>query len=334
MPITGQPRDKEVVLDYRFVTGLEKVKDPSRVVATTPEGGVSPVYGLLTAQNVDVSETGWLSRRPGQKALISGSPHSIAAWEDICLYAEGVNLKRLLEDFSTTITLFSGLSSGNPVSYCKIGNEIYFSDGVTIGKVVNGTYSALPSITFGVSKTITVNHLLTTRMTTPAGQFLERYKTRMMVASGDNLWLTDPGSFHRVHKKSGFIQMQGHISMLKAVQDGFFIADALGIYFVQGDYFKVFKWNHKESYKAIAYAVSSLIAHSRIGGEIPPGKYFFFLTEHGVCIGGDGGYFKNLTERKYPAISAKQGCALFRTTIKQVFGQQRSIDQVIFATED
>ncbi len=333
MPITGQPRDKVVTLDYRFATGLEKVKDPTRVITQTEEGGISPVYGLLEADNVDLDATGWLSLRPGQILLKSGTPHSIKAWDDLCLYGQGTTLKRLHTDFSTTSDLFTGLCGGN-ISYTQIGYETYFSDGTVIGKIVNGVYSALLTVTYGVNKQITINHLNTTRKTTPPGQLLENYHNRLHVASGNILWITDPFAYHRVHKRDGFMQLSGYITLLKSVSDGFFVGDALGIYFIQGDYPKVYKRINKESYQAIIYAVSDYVGSSLIGGELPAGKYFFFLSTHGVCLAGDGGYFKNLTEKKYPTISAKQGCGLFRTTIKQVFGQQRSIDQVIFSLED
>jgi hypothetical protein len=66
-----------------------------------------------------------------------------------------------------------------------------------------------------------------------------------------------------------------------------------------------------------------------LGGDMQNGKYFMTLTERGVCLLGDGGFFRNLTESKYPDITGITGAALFRKMKTTICGQTKTINQFI-----
>lgn len=320
----------QVVLNYESTTGLNKTQDASRLMVH--KGGNAAVLSLCKAMNIDVDATGGISIKKGQTLLLAGNYSSMKGWDDICLLVHSGSLKRLYDDFTTLETLYSGIS--HRVSYCRIGKEIYFTDSVVIGKINNGTYEALPGVTMGFTKATLINHFQTTRMPTPAGQILEFYNNRLLVAHGDILYITDPMAYHRVHKKKGFIQMNGYISMVKAVQDGIFVSDKSGTYFLKGDTPKDLSKADKSPHKAIPYAVEDVdlkkMGVGKLGIQLPEGKYFVFAANDGIYLAGDGGFIKSLTDKKYPEITSNTGTILYRENVKEVFGQTKTINQIIF----
>ena len=318
------------VLNYESTTGLDKNQDASRFLIH--KGGDAAVLPLVKAVNVDVDATGGVNSRKGQTSLLSGDFHSVKSWNDICLLVHSGSLTRLCDDLTTLESLHSGIT--NWVSYCRPAQEIFFTDGVSIGMVNNGSYEALPVVTTGFTKQVLIDHFNTTRMTTPAGQLMDVYNNRLLVANGDILYMSDPMAYHRVHRTEGFLQMTGYISMVKAVQDGFFVSDKNGTHFLKGDEPKSLVMTDKSPCHAIPYAVTDIdlknMGVEKLGLQLPDGRYFVFAANDGFYLAGDGGFLRSLTDKRYPEITATRGTILFRRNVKEVFGQTKTINQIIF----
>jgi len=327
----------QLVLDYKSTDGLNKTEDGVRFLIYKHRDESIEKHvptPICEAQNIDIDTTGNISLRKGQTLLKTGSYHSLKSFGDICLLVEGNELKRLYGNFDTLESLYSGIKGR--VRYCRTKDDIYFTDMSILGKIENGVYKTLPLPEHGFTKPEIIQHFKITRMNTPAGQLIDIYNNRLLVASGNTLYCSDALAYHRVNRGKGYIQFNGYITLLKAVQDGVFIADSLGIYFLKGsdikESLKVFKSNINEPIsmsKPVLYAVEDL-DYKKFKIELTDGKYFVFGSNDGVYLAGDGGFLKNLIPKKYPAIDAKEGCILFRENTKNIFGQTQTVYQIIF----
>lgn len=93
---------------------------------------------LALGDNVDLDNSGRLARRVGRTQLTSTPTHSV--WSDNMLLAfcvQGAQLMRIALDFSLT-PVFTGLTLGRPVSYVKVNDRVYFTNGRETG-VFEGT---------------------------------------------------------------------------------------------------------------------------------------------------------------------------------------------------
>lgn len=92
------------------------------------------VADLTVGSNVDIDETGRVSRRKGTTKLVTTSAaHSLYANEDIALFVDGTALKKLDKDFSTVATLRSDLTAGLRMRYASVPKRIFFSNGLQTG---------------------------------------------------------------------------------------------------------------------------------------------------------------------------------------------------------
>jgi hypothetical protein len=121
-------RDQDVVT-YEAFTGLRNEVTPERF---TPAD-------LSHADNVDLDKTGRLSRRKGYASVLAGSMHSLWAddQQEICLFAQGNQLNQLSTTYSVVpVATLQGV--GNPVSYQRVSDRVYYNNGVDTGILENG----------------------------------------------------------------------------------------------------------------------------------------------------------------------------------------------------
>jgi hypothetical protein len=121
-------RDQDVVT-YEAFTGLRNDVTPERF---GPED-------LTWADNVDLDKSGRLSRRTGYAAVLAGAMHSLWAddQQEICLFARGNQLNQLSPTYSAVpVATLQGV--GNPLSYQRVSDRVYYSNGVDTGILENG----------------------------------------------------------------------------------------------------------------------------------------------------------------------------------------------------
>jgi hypothetical protein len=96
-------------------------------------------YAARRAVNVDITDSGNLRRRKGAELVFSGdNVHSLGGNEQVTLYVDSGTLYRLNSD-ETSTTIRTGLSPSRLMSYETINNELYYSNGEVIGRIINGT---------------------------------------------------------------------------------------------------------------------------------------------------------------------------------------------------
>lgn len=124
----AQQRDQDVVV-YSAFSGLRNDVSPERF---------SPA-DLAVATNCDLDKSGRLSRREGFTKKVTAVAHSLWADNDqiTCLFAVGGQLRRVAADYSTTlISALAGI--GARMSYSKVNDAVYFSNGVDKGVLQDG----------------------------------------------------------------------------------------------------------------------------------------------------------------------------------------------------
>lgn len=113
-----QARDPDVVA-YSSFTGLRNDVLPERFGPTD----------LATADNVDLDNSGKVDLRAGFTRQSATATHSV--WSDEALLAfcvQGSQLMRVNLDFSLT-AIYTGLTAGRPMSYSRVNDSVYMSNG-------------------------------------------------------------------------------------------------------------------------------------------------------------------------------------------------------------
>ena len=116
-------------MDLRAFTGLRN----DRPVERFEDGDLS------VAQNIDIDNSGAVSRRDGYTLRSAGAKHSLWSSDDetLALYVSGTSLVRLNADMSGTV-LMTGLTAGLPMAYWKTLDRVYFTNGQQSGVLDNG----------------------------------------------------------------------------------------------------------------------------------------------------------------------------------------------------
>ncbi|MEF8794322.1 hypothetical protein [Thiohalorhabdus sp.] len=117
----------ESVAITRF-RGLVNKVDPLRRNRHPEEGGMEA--GLSRADNVDVDQTGRLTRAEGYEQVYTGSVTNLFVTDDEqrAYIVEGDTLKQLLPDW-TTVTLRSGLTRSD-FRWAEVNDAVYATNGV------------------------------------------------------------------------------------------------------------------------------------------------------------------------------------------------------------
>jgi hypothetical protein len=86
---------------------------------------------LIEALNVDVDDTGQVSRRPGFASVRAGAAHSLWSKGALALFVSGTTLYRLNEDYSAVAV--TTVTANMPVSYAEVAGRVYWSNGIETG---------------------------------------------------------------------------------------------------------------------------------------------------------------------------------------------------------
>jgi hypothetical protein len=181
-----------------------------------------------------------------------------------------------------------------------MNNVTAVTNGEIIGYVEGGVYSDFSSPTkYGKVAPI-------------AGHLLETFKGRLLVAKGNVIYYSGTMAPNQFDLRRNFKQLPGRITMLKAVDDGLYLSDGEKTYFASGRDMQDLALEPVAEYGAIPWAAQRVDA-GLVGVEGFKGHVVFWVSEEGICVGGDGGSYRNLTQRRYaPPEGRSYGAGLFR----------------------
>lgn len=276
-------------------SGLNNVDDPTRLIA-----GEDRIWPLVTAENIDIDNTGRPKQRLGYTSKVSLTrSHSLWADDDLCFFAYQDKLYKLNIDYSYTLVR-SGLLVGAHLSYVRANDRIYYSNGSQIG-YIDSTYTnhsiTDPSITF--------------KYPLPAGKFLEFYRARLY--SGLNTILTFSDVLADYYdNRTNIIQFPTNIKMVLAVDNGLYVSDSFLTYFLPGDSPTGMLLVEVYPYPAIPYTGLKIDGHYIGNGS--NGQYATWASTKGICIGDPSGRVVNVTDKRYSMGVYNEGAAMFDNT--------------------
>jgi len=142
----AQERDQDVV-SFKAFSGLRNDRTAERF----------DLADLELAVNVDIDNSGRVSRRGGRTLISATATHSL--WTStsglLGLYVQGSTLYRMGTNYAGT-AIATGLTIGLRMWYTQVGDRVYFGNGAQTGIYENGvvrswglTVPPLPSVTVG-----------------------------------------------------------------------------------------------------------------------------------------------------------------------------------------
>ena len=278
--------------------GLNNKVDPVRI-KFDPESGISE---LAVAVDIDIDSSGRISRRKGYERVLSGAGHSLFPYNNICFVVVDSSLTILYLDFSTKTLL---QVTDSRMSYCAVGTRVYFANGYEKGYIEN-------EVVYPWEKGTYVGRDTTKELyDPPIGQLLEVWNGRMFVAQEDALWYSERFNYHAFAFGENYVSFPGRLRMVRAVKDGLFVSTEKETYFLGGMTPTSFAQLKVADYPAILGTDILVDGRKLRGGEIVDRVVMWTSTE-GICIGGPGGMFENLTERKlvYPSANVGAGVCI------------------------
>ena len=246
------------------------------------------------AGDVDVTDTGRVSRRKGYTQKVSGvSAHSGFCDGGDCLFVTGTDLCILNPDY--TYKSIATVKDGARVSYAQINNKIYFCNGYEKGIVEDQIFKAWEKGAYVGQPT------KRTLSDPPVGTIVAYYRGRVYVVQNNVLWYSEEFAFGAFDLARGFIPFSGDIRMVQPVDDGIFISTDTQTFFLSGQSPLQFELVKVADYPAIKGSDCKLQGRA-VSGEYGGtsiiegnGNAVLWLSNLGVCYGGPGGNFKNLT---------------------------------------
>src|SRR5574340_1217909 len=82
---------------------------------------------LVLAENVDIDNSGRVTRRDGFSTILSGPCHSVYSHGDMCLFVSGAKIKRIGSDYS--VQDIADVTAGRRMSFTTIHGRTYWNNG-------------------------------------------------------------------------------------------------------------------------------------------------------------------------------------------------------------
>lgn len=264
---------------------------------------------LVSAKNIDLDGRGMVSQRGGFVKKVTNVPHSLWSNEKRCYYVEAGVLKELATDYTST-TIRTDVSDYH-TDFVEINEIVYYTN-----SNVNGFITA-----DGVDN-VYVDPGIDHKFAPEPSQLIEYFNSRLFFAKNQTIWYSDAGAFRRIDKRRNFIQTPNSLTMMRAVDDGIWVSygdiDTGEIVFLSGRNPDKFSWTPIVDARGMRYGVieGAVIKVSDIKAVFPDlgiqGSAIIFSTRHGICVGGNGGVFINLTVDKYKLTDNRFGAGLLR----------------------
>lgn len=277
-------------------SGINNVDPEYRLSPTIID--YKPHYPLREANNVEIDNTYGLSSRRGYTSVLSGTDiHSMWADEEghWWVFVDGDFLYQL-DSIYNPLLIRSGLQKGARMSYVPVIDRLYYTNNYQIGYIKADVDNGLPDPERAF------------KMPLPPGQHIEYFRGCLYVASGQELYISDPFCDY-FDIRTGYRRFKSDIRMLRAVDTGLYISDDK-IQFLSGYANEDFEL--KEAYPVPAIPFTDVVVNADFIGSEAGGKVLIFTSEDGICLGDESGKIINLTNTTYQFVKRGQGTAFIR----------------------
>lgn len=244
-----------------------------------------PIYDVRNLENVDINDQYLLTSRKGKVLRVAGIDiHSFWSNGEIGFYVDKSSLYCITSAGATyyPVLLYTGLSTGMRMSYVAVNDRIYMTNGVYIGYYKDKELFSLsaPNVSY--------------KLPLPAGQVIESYEARLFVAKDKTVYISDPLCDH-FDIRTGFKTTEQNATMLKAVDDGIFVADTA----------VAFWGGNVDSFKRVEVSSSPALPNTAVGIKLSNNSdsniesLAVWTALDGIYIGENGGKITNVLEGRY-----------------------------------
>ena len=170
--------------------------------------------------------------------------------------------------------------------YVDVAGTVYLTNGTLIGFMREGVFNLFPDPQQTYKSPMVPSHLI------------EYFNGRLYIARDNEIWFSDPLALMRTDMRRNFKQLASRITLLSAVEDGIYVSDLERTYFIGGGDPGEATLIDKADYPAIPYT-GQKIDSARIEGPDISGPAVLWASRMGICMGGNQGQFKNITEEHF-----------------------------------
>lgn len=275
-------------------TGLKNTVSRERLAATELERAI----------NVDIDDSGQLSRRRGYKLKLAGRTHSARDVGDKVLVVLNGALGQIDDNYLFTEITEVGDAR---VVYTEVNGEIYFCNSTTSGVIARNGDLFDWGRTAGQGLWLSPVETPTDTLGEVSGKLLgdpilaseiEAFNGRIYLAEGKTLWATELFNYHYVDKTKGFMQFEHEITLVMAVDNGLYVGTTGGLYFLQGvmHQFKLAQIGTDAVLRGSGqYVPAELVNPAARNQPMPSGAAVVFMTAGGILAGFENGTAYNLT---------------------------------------
>lgn len=269
---------------YNSFLGIDNVADDTKLAGSNGE------TFLTRAENVYFTATKSAKRRDGYYLFKGGSYSSLWGNGRVCYAVNGGNLVEVFDDSSEVVVMNN---VGSKMVFVDTHDGfVYFTNGSLIGKIKN-------SVAYSLSETVEEF-----KTTLPPGDFLAYIAPRLIIVKGNVLYFSSPRNKDVYHRHQGFLQFDTNVIMVAPIGTNMFVSDERNMYFLRRINspldipMPMFRVDVLTNYPAVPGGqfkyVDNVPMHN---GSIPFAAVW--LSKRGICVGGPGGEFENVTERRY-----------------------------------
>ena len=273
--------------------GLNTKTDPVRI-DFNPKTGVTD---LAAAVNVDIDDTGRISRRKGFTKVKTADCHSLFCDGGECVYASGTSLYILGSDYTSRSV--ATVTEGAKLSYAQVNDVLFYTNGYEKGLIRDGVADDWEKGTYvGPTTDREISN-------PPIGTHIGWYKARMYVSQANVVWYSEPFSYGAFDLARNHLLFANPVTMIRPVKSGIFFSTSDKTYYVGGDEPREFNLRLVADYPAISYTDCSTTLRVLFDKN---GNPFFNLSGgaksaiwnsiHGPCYGASDGSFYALLEDK------------------------------------
>ena len=295
---------------FKGSSGLNTKLDPARIEYNSKSG----VHELGACKNIEIDDSGRVSRKKGYTEQATGDFHSLWCDTGDVMVVKNDALCVLHPDWTTTP--IRNVTPGARMAYVQVDDAIYYSNGIERGKVrTRGFFDGL-SYVWNAGDYVGPE---TDRELSdpPTGTHLEYFAGRMWIAQGRVVWYSEQFNLSTFDLASNLIEFEDPVIMVRATVDGLFISTEKNTFFIAGtdpdgmserliaDY-PALEWSDVKFYGTITPMQGGGASINAAGGHLCAA----WFTSKGACAGGPEGQFYNLTEDKIDLPSALSGAGL------------------------
>ena len=282
---------------FNSFTGLNTVSPSTAIINAR-----KMIAGLTHADNVCIDSAFKINCREGYTLKFSGGYKDLWSTDDkgrcYAVTASG-DLAELSPDLTEMKILMSGVGA-YPMSFAQAGDDIYFTNNILIGRIVDGIASLLPAVTETYKKEM------------PAGHLIMFAFGHLFTARDNKIYISDVKQRYQYDTRIGFKSFISKIRAMDYVTSGIYISDEKNIQFLNGR--NPLKMVHNKISPNPAFEGCMTRVEDIKTATYRYQNAVIWESEEGICIGGEGGNYESLTNDNYVIPLKNRGCLIHRET--------------------